>query len=92
MQIKCSSCGKWNEKGSEHCLHCGELLDRKKADYIRLKKQGKLPKKLKHSPLFEIKETYPWWLKLIIYIVKPIYWTFFGIASVLLYIIAWLAT
>jgi hypothetical protein len=91
-QKKCPSCVAWNEANAEKCVHCGELIDRKKADYVRLKKAGKLPIKLEPSPLFEIKEHYPWYLKLLLYIVRPIYWTFFGIISFILYLVAWVAT
>ena len=91
-QKKCPSCGAWNEESAEKCSNCGEYIDRKKSDFVRLKKSGKLPLKIEPSPLFEIKAHYPWYLKLVLYIVKPIYWTFFGIISVVLYIVAWVAT
>lgn len=90
-QIKCSSCGEWNERKDEFCSNCGERLDVKKARKIRLKKEGKLPIKLEPSPLFEIKPEFPWWRKAILYIVRPIYWTFFSIISAILYLIAWIA-
>lgn len=90
-QKRCSNCGTWNENEAEKCLECGELLDRKKARIIRLKKEGKLPLKIEPSPLFEIRPEFPWWRKLILYIVRPIYWTFFTIASFILYLIAWIA-
>ena len=90
-QIKCNACGTWNKQNIENCSECGEMLDRKKANFIRLAKEGKLPKKLKPSPLFEIKANDPWWKKTILYIVRPIYWTFFGIVSFLLYLVAWVA-
>ena len=90
-QIKCPSCGAWNDKGTEFCTSCGEQLDARKARLIRLKKEGKLPVKLEPSPMFEIKPEYPWWRKTILYIVRPIYWTFFSIISGIMYLIAWIA-
>lgn len=90
-EIKCSSCGAWNEKNVEFCASCGSRLDTRKARFIRLKKEGKLPTKLEPSPLFEIKPEFPWWRKAILYVVRPIYWTFFTLISGLIYLIAWIA-
>jgi uncharacterized membrane protein YvbJ len=90
-QIKCPSCGTWSNKGTEFCPSCGERLDARKARLIRLKKEGKLPVKLEPSPMFEIKPEYPWWRKAILYIARPIYWTFFSIVSAIMYLIAWIA-
>jgi hypothetical protein len=90
-QIKCTSCGAWNDKGAEFCTNCDARLDVRKARMIRLKKEGKLPKKLEPSPMFEIKPEFPWWRKTILYIVRPIYWTFFTIVSGIMYLIAWIA-
>lgn len=90
-QIRCSNCGTWNDKGKEFCHSCDARLDVRKERFIRLKREGKLPVKLEHSPLFEIKPEFPWWRKTILYIVRPIYWTFFTIVSGIMYLIAWVA-
>ncbi|MCC5923048.1 MAG: hypothetical protein JJT77_04605 [Crocinitomicaceae bacterium] len=90
-QKRCSACGAWNHRDNTHCSECGEMLDRRKARIEKLKKEGRLPVVLKETPLLEIKPHYPWYLKLLIYIVKPIYWTFFFIASGIMYLIAWIA-
>lgn len=91
-QKKCPSCGTWNEADAEKCVNCGELIDRKKADYVRLKKQGKLPLEIKTSPIFDIKPHYPWYLKAVLYVIRPIYWTFVAIISVILYFVVWAAS
>lgn len=90
-QQKCPSCGEWNEFGVEKCTFCGEFMDRKKAFIIKQKKEGKSIKKIEPGPLFEIKADYPWWKKGILYIIRPIFWTFFSIISFFIYIIAWIA-
>lgn len=91
-QKKCPSCGEWNENQAKKCIKCNELLDRKEARVIRLRKEGRLPINIEPSPLFEIKSEFPWWRKLILYIIRPIYWTFFIIIGGILYIVAWVAT
>lgn len=90
-QKKCSSCESWNQQDAKKCSNCGELIDRKKARFERLKKEGKLPKKMEPGPLFEVKSHYPWWKKTLFYVIRPIYWTFFFIVSFILYLIAWVA-
>lgn len=90
-QKKCPSCGAWNDGSAEKCSSCGELMDRKKAFIIKQKKEGKFVKKIEPGPMFEIKDSYPWWKKGVLYIVRPIFWTFFSIISGIMYLIAWLA-
>jgi hypothetical protein len=90
-QKKCPSCGKWNDGTKEECAFCGAMLDHKKEVEKKLRLQGRLPKKIEPSPLFEIKPEYPWWRKTILYIVAPIYWTFFGIVSFFVWLVVWAA-
>ena len=87
----CPSCGAWNKQDAEKCSSCGELIDRKKARFEKLKREGKLPLRIEPGPLFEVKPHYPWWKKVIYYIFRPIYWTFFSIVSFILYLVAWVA-
>jgi hypothetical protein len=88
-QKKCPSCQQWNNHSNPECAHCGALLDYHQESIRKQKQQGKFVKKLEPSPLFEIKPEYPWWRKTILYIVAPIYWTFFGIISFFIWLVVW---
>lgn len=88
-QKRCSSCGYWNDGSVESCVSCGELLDANKKEQVRLKKLGKLPVHVEESALFEIKAEYPLWRKVILYIVRPIYWLFMIIAGFFVWLAVW---
>jgi len=90
-QKKCSSCGKWNDKLSPTCGLCGELLDLQKKEQVRLKKLGRLPVKQEESALFEIKQEYPLWRKIILSILRPIYILFMIIAGFFVWLAAWVS-
>jgi|GEM_PF-4773919 len=90
-QKKCVECGCWNEGAVDTCSSCGQLLDTNKKEQVRLKKLGKLPLKIKESQLFEIKPEYPLWRKTILYILRPIYWTFMVIASFFIWLTVWIS-
>ncbi len=88
-QKKCSSCGTWNDASSTECAACGELLDLREKEQVRLKKLGKFPVHVEESALFEIKPEYPLWRKIILYIVRPIYWFFMIIAGFFVWLAVW---
>ena len=89
QQKKCPSCGEWNEGDVTVCSFCGKSLDKNVLLFQERKKKGLIPKKVQESELFEIKPHYPLWLKIILYIVRPIYWLFFGIATAAIWFAAW---
>lgn len=89
QEKKCPSCSQWNKGELTVCQFCGKSLDKNELIFQDRKSKGLIPEKVPESEFFEIKPEYPWWRKAILYIVRPIFWAFFGIISAITWFVAW---
>lgn len=89
----CPNCKTWNVYTAEdkNCLNCGSLLDKNEIIYQEKKQKGLIPPFPKTKPFLEIKESYPLVLKIMLHIIRPIYFTFMFIISSILWFVVWAA-
>ena len=88
---RCPKCGKWGTYtiADKVCHHCGSLLDKNEIIYEDKKRKGLIPKFPEPRPFLEIKESYPLIVKIILHIIRPIYFAFMFIVSVVLWLVLW---
>jgi hypothetical protein len=89
-QRKCPHCSTWNEGEQKTCISCDGLLDKNEVLWEERKRKGVLVSPKEHGELFEIKPHYPWIYKVILHIIRPIFWVFMGIISFVAWLIAWI--
>lgn len=89
----CPTCKTWNvyKPEDKNCLNCGSLLDKNEIIYEEKKRKGLIPPFPKPKPFLEIKESYPLILKIVLYIIRPVYFTFMFIISAILWFVVWAA-
>ncbi len=89
----CPHCKTWHAYSPEDktCSSCGSLLDKNEIVFEERKRKGLIPEFPKPKPFLEIKDTYPWLLRMILQIVQPIYFTFMFIISAILWFVVWAA-
>lgn len=87
----CPNCKKWDNYHPEEkrCKQCGSLIDKNEIIHEDRKKRGLLPKFNKPKPFLQIKASYPWYLKLLIRIVRPIVYVFMLIISMITWFVVW---
>lgn len=89
----CPNCQTWSTYVSDekNCPNCGSLLDKNEIIFEEKKKQGLIPPFPKPKPFMEIKESYPFLLKLVLHVIRPVYFTFMFIISAILWFVVWAA-
>jgi hypothetical protein len=89
----CPNCKIWSSYSLEErqCKNCGSLLDKNEIIYQEKKRNGLIPPFPKTRPFLEIKDSYPLVLRLILQILRPIYFTFMFIISAILWFVVWAA-
>ena len=86
---KCPHCQTWNKGTGAICSACGGLMDKNEVLHQERKRKGLVMPKKTESELFEIKPHYPWFYKVILHIIRPIFWGFMGIVSFVVWFISW---
>lgn len=92
-QKRCPNCKAWNtySQDDKKCVDCGSLLDKNEIIYQDKKRKGLIPEFPKPRPFLEIKASYPLILRIILHIIRPIYFTFMFIISAILWFVVWAA-
>jgi len=65
------------------------MLDKNEILFEERKRQGLIPSFPETRPFMEIKDSYPWPIKVILQIVRPVYFTFMFVISALLWFVVW---
>ena len=89
----CPNCKTWNRyhNDNKNCVHCCSLLDKNEIIYEDKKRKGLIPPFPQPRPFLEIKDSYPWILRAILHIIRPIYFVFMFVISAILWFVVWAA-
>lgn len=89
-EIKCPTCEAWRSYLPEQniCHACGSILDKNEILFEERKKKGLIKSFPEPKPFLEIKDSYPWYLKVILHIVRPIYF----IVMIMIAFVTWFVT
>ncbi len=89
----CPNCKTWSSYSVEerNCVNCGSLLDKNEIIFEEKKRKGLIPAFPKPRPFLEIKDSYPFLFRVVLHIVRPIYFTFMFIISAILWLVVWAA-
>lgn len=89
----CPNCKTWSSYSVEdkNCFNCGSLLDKNEIIFEEKKRKGLIPPFPKQRPFLEIKASYPLILRIILHVIRPIYFTFMFVISTILWFVVWAA-
>ena len=88
---RCPNCQHWASYNidEKHCKNCDSLLDKNEIIFKEKERKGLIPKFPEPRPFLEIKTSYPLVLRLLLYIIRPIYFTFMFVISAILWLVIW---
>jgi len=89
----CPACKNWGiyKIDEKYCNYCSTLLDKNEIVFEEKKRKGLIPHFPKQKPFMEIKPGYPWLIRVIMHIIRPIYFVFMFVISAILWLVVWAA-